>query len=300
VTISLAFHAALFIAFMLASKREARQGNQSPVIIDTWIASVTEEVSVNLFDPQPVSARPDKPVERSQLVSGPPSSPQPPDHRPPILQTTRATAAGATVPASALGEPTGISDRASGENESGVGRPAFDSSFFQLPPGTGSVIYVLDRSASMGLHGRLNAAKQELLTSLKQLPANTRFQIIFYNRAAEPLRIGGRTELALASAANKKEVEKAIEMVRAEGSTYHQQALERALAYHADVVFFLTDADDLRPEEVRAIALRNQGRSIINTIELATRQSDASDYALQILAGQNRGVHRHIVVASGW
>ena len=43
----------------------------------------------------------------------------------------------------------------------------------------------------MGLNGGLAAARRELLASLARLPADCRFQVILYNRFAEPLPLGG-------------------------------------------------------------------------------------------------------------
>jgi Ca-activated chloride channel family protein len=151
----------------------------------------------------------------------------------------------------------------------------------------------------MGLHGCLEAAKQALLASLDELPSTARFQVIFYNRIAEPLRINGRTDLASASLENKHEVVAFVRNLRAEGSTEHLPALERALHYQPDVIFFLTDADDMKAEQVRLLTLRNQGRSVINAIELSGARGTESDFSLKILANQNRGVYRHVILASG-
>jgi hypothetical protein len=146
----------------------------------------------------------------------------------------------------------------------------------------------------MGLNGSLAAAKRELAASLAQLPASARFQVIFYNRIAEPLRIHGRSDLVPASAMNKAEAVRLLETIQAEGSTAHLPALSRALALGPDVVFFLTDADDMEAEQVQAVTVRNHGRTIIHTIGLYALQRARGEPPLAALARHNGGAYREV------
>ena len=59
------------------------------------------------------------------------------------------------------------------------------TAFFQIVTQAKVIVYVVDRSASMGLNGSLAAAKRELLASLDRLPPSARFQVIVYNRTAQ-------------------------------------------------------------------------------------------------------------------
>jgi hypothetical protein len=79
-----------------------------------------------------------------------------------------------------------------------------------------------------------------------------------------------------------------------EGSTEHEPAFKEAFALDPDVVFFLTDADDLRPDHVRLVNLLNKGRAIVNTIELGTRNRHRTDMPLQRMARENRGVYQTV------
>src|SRR5439155_12461146 len=128
------------------------------------------------------------------------------------------------------------------------------TTFFQIATQGQAIVYVVDRSGSMALNGCFAAAKRELLASLERLPSSVRFQVIAYNRVAEPLRINGHSSLVVASPENKRYVALALEEIHAEGSTQHVGALKRALALGPDVIFFLTDADGLRPDEIQAIS----------------------------------------------
>jgi hypothetical protein len=157
-----------------------------------------------------------------------------------------------------------------------------------------SVVYVIDRSGSMGMDGRLALATQELFASLERLPPEARFQVIPYNRYAEPLRIGGRTDLLDATPENKRQAARLLLAVVPEGHTDHERALKRALALHPDVIYFLTDADDLKPEEVHAITQLNRGHSAIHAIELSTTHRGRPDMPMHLLAESNRGVYQAV------
>src|SRR5438128_1840267 len=57
--------------------------------------------------------------------------------------------------------------------------------FFGVSVQARSVVFLIDRSISMGLNDGLDAAKRELLANLARLPATTRFQVYFYNNDVE-------------------------------------------------------------------------------------------------------------------
>jgi hypothetical protein len=186
--------------------------------------------------------------------------------------------------------------------ESGAGRSGPSSAggvttFFQIAARGQSVVYVIDRSASMGLNGGLAAAKHELLASLQQLPPAARFQVIAYNRIANPLAVHGQAGLLAASAENKRQAALLVEALDAEGGTDHLPALKQALALEPEVIYFLTDADDLRLDQVRTVTLLNHGRVVIHTIALTTGHQDPGEPPLAVLAEGNRGEHRQVSLA---
>jgi hypothetical protein len=168
-----------------------------------------------------------------------------------------------------------------------LGKPAF----FQIETDAHSVVYVIDRSASMGPNGGLRSAKKELLASLNQLPPATLFQIIPYNGRAEPLCLNGSRELVAASAENRRAARLLIEDIRPEGGSRHALALHRALALRPEVIFFLSDGDDLQASDIAALTRFNQGRTRVHAIGLSTY---AGRNPLQLLPQQNRGIFRVI------
>jgi hypothetical protein len=202
------------------------------------------------------------------------------------------------VPASFPGRVEGGRERSDSNRTAGIvprspsgipGTRDGTTTFFQIATQAKAIVYVIDRSASMGLNGGLAKAKRELLVSLDRLPSTCRFQIIAYNRSAEPLRLNGDSGLVFATPENKRRVAALLQEMEAEGSTEHLPALRRALALGPDVIFFLTDADDLRAEQIRSITSLNRGRTVIHTIGLGRPFPAAGDVPLYVLAQDNGG-----------
>jgi hypothetical protein len=158
------------------------------------------------------------------------------------------------------------------------------------------VIFVIDRSLSMGLSGAFRQAKRELTASLQQLPAGTAFQVILYNRHAEPLRVNGSTDLLIAEPVNVAEVERRLESLRAEGGTDHLRALKEAIHLKPDVVFMFTDADGLTREAVDAATRINVGKAAIHCIEVANGSDGRGSPAFRRLAEANGGTYRLVDV----
>jgi hypothetical protein len=192
----------------------------------------------------------------------------------------------------------------SGPNESGFPDPAATgtgtdgnatgtTSFFQVPARGRRIVYVIDASASMGKNGGLRAACQELVASVTKLPDTGRFQIIVYNSQAHFL-LPSQTGWLEPTAERLSEVAQALERQIAEGGTEHGPALQKALSLQPDVVFFLTDADDLKQEHLRQANLLNRGQAVIHTFELTMANRGRDGMPLQILARDNRGTYHAI------
>jgi hypothetical protein len=161
------------------------------------------------------------------------------------------------------------------------------ATFFGVPAAGRSVVFVIDRSASMGLAGRLERAVRETATSLRRLPRHVRFAVIAYDRSAEPMRFGG---LVAAEPAAVEAAVAGLERLTAEGGTDHRRALRAALALGPEVVYFLTDDDELTAADVAAVSAANRGRTAIHAVCLAAPGGRAA--ALAELARRNRGTFR--------
>lgn len=162
-------------------------------------------------------------------------------------------------------------------------------------------VYVFDRSGSMdGFGGApLRAAKAELLASLEDLQRTHQFQIIFYNERPRVFNpTGGEPELVYGDTAGKELAKRFVQGITANGGTRHMQALRLALGMRADVVFFLTDADEpqMTEDELRRIRRLNYGTAI-HAIEFGFGPKRSNINFLKRLAAQNQGQHIYVDVA---
>jgi hypothetical protein len=176
-----------------------------------------------------------------------------------------------------IGRPKGAGSTGTGDTGAGGtgtptgGRP----SLLEAPPQARRVVYVLDRSLSMGPSRALSRARQELLSALARLPAGASFQVVLYNLRAEPLRIDARSGYLPADESTRAAVAAALERTAATGSTNHVNALRQGLFLHPDVLFLVTDADELSERDVQEVVRINAARTAIHVIELSRRRPDA-------------------------
>jgi hypothetical protein len=281
---SLGLHAAVLIPLTLLPTPRSLMPGQ-PLGLGAVI--IQDDVKLSPVEPPPESVLniqllPAK-APSTSTPAAPVVEPLPPSLSGPIRPVTQVASAGAGA----------VNDGGEG---AGTGPGHSADPLFAPAARARSVVFVIDRSVSMGLNGALAQVKRELMASLDRLPSDVRFQIIFYNRSAQPLILGGAMNMALATPANRQAVAQQLEALAAEGATDHLPALSLALAYDADVIYFLTDADDLRPEQVRQVSQMNRGRAIIHTIELTTANADRRDMPLQMLARENRGTYRAVAL----
>ena len=122
----------------------------------------------------------------------------------------------------------------------------------------------------MGSGGLLSTAKQAVKASLAALDPDVRFGVIAYNGAAEAF---GR-ELVPATPESVRRVGAWLDGRPAEGKSHHVAGFTEGVWLQPDVVFLLTDADDLDEREVKSIAglLRRQVR--LNVAIFGHRRSD--------------------------
>lgn len=113
-----------------------------------------------------------------------------------------------------------------------------------LPDGM-IAVYLLDRSASMGLNrDTFAAARAALLATVNGLSAGARFQVLAYHSAATPVVKGGAGGLLLARDDVLRQVGEAVAGLKAEGNSAHEAGLKAAVALGADYVIWITDVTD--------------------------------------------------------
>jgi hypothetical protein len=228
VAISVALHSAAGLAWLTFGERS----HSFPVAEDTAVDGPDREFTINL---------------REVVVTAPrttPKSVDPPPAPPPMLppETQHSTdirpVAGATPQGPSPAPPRSLPNSVSGTPLHG-----------KLRAGK-SIVYVLDRSSSMGVDGMLRKACAAIKASLCQLPADCRFQIVAYNGGVSRLA----SELLPATDENRQRADRWLDELLAEGSSNHRVGIQEALWLRPNALFLLTDADDLDEREVKAIS----------------------------------------------
>ncbi len=179
-----------------------------------------------------------------------------------------------------------------------VGRPGshgMGRGLLPVPASVQRVVYLVDRSVSMGPSGALATARQEIAASLLSLSPHTLFQVIPYNKVAEPLELDGKRELAEADPATVEAAIEQLEAIQPSGATDSAQALCRALQFHPEVIFLLTDADDLTPARMTSLFRHTQVRAVLHVFELSRARPDQAVGSLEQLARGTGGTYQRIV-----
>lgn len=159
------------------------------------------------------------------------------------------------------------------------------------------IVYVLDRSGSMGDYGAMRASKAELMASLQSLSSEQQFQIIFYNDSPHLLKLRNepKPQLHFATEINRTLAHQFIAGIQPTGGTNHMPALKQGLALNPEVLFFLTDAKEpiLTAGDLHEIDRLNQGRAHLHCIEFGKGPELKTDNFLQRLARQNGGSYHY-------
>ena len=192
------------------------------------------------------------------------------------------------LPKAGFGGPASSSGVGEGNNKGGDPCALGDAATAR------SVVYVVDRSISMGFHNALGRARREVLASLRRLAPSTRVQVIAYNREAEPLRIDGQYGLHVADEKTVSQVAEFVTALQATGGTNHGNALRRAVVFHPDLIYFLTDADDVSLDDVRLVTRLANHHTVINTVEINGDRTSRAEGPLHKLAADNGGTYRRI------
>jgi len=170
--------------------------------------------------------------------------------------------------------------------------------------GRGSkIIYVFDRSASMGDYGGrpLAMVKQQLVRSLSHLSETTRFQMIFYNERPTVFNpdAPNQPRMMYGDQQSKRLAENFIDSISAAGGTQHWDALRMAINMRPDAIFFLTDgtAEPLTAAQLQKIQLECDEAGIsINVIEFGSGAQRSKPSFLRRLATNNGGQYGYVDV----
>jgi HEAT repeat protein len=176
-------------------------------------------------------------------------------------------------------------------------QPPPGPSYYGLPLSGARIVFVIDTSGSMN-GPQIVAAKRELSQAIEQLPADVEFNIIAFNSRTYLWQ----AKLLPASAENKQN---AMYFVAAQGlasGTASYDALDAALRFDAEAIYFLTDGAPFGgkitspPAIVRTITQMNQYRRLtINSLGIGVGlPGNTFDTFLSTLAQQNFGDYQRV------
>lgn len=148
----------------------------------------------------------------------------------------------------------------------------------------------------MGQEDAFRRACGEVLADLSRWPTTTRFQVIPYNSHAQPLCVNASVDLLPLNTDTLRQVEGLLAALFPTGWTDHLSGLKCGLLLSPDVLYLVTDADDLKAEAVRTLTALNHGRTVIHTVELHSRYSAKPTGTLAQLANSNRGTYRRVML----
>ena len=173
--------------------------------------------------------------------------------------------------------------------------------FFDAVDSGKRFVFVLDCSGSMAAPqgAPIRKARAELIASLEGLNHDQQFQIIFYNTTTRAMHHRGKSaEMLYATDINRTLARQFVQSVDPDGGTVPLPALERALKFQPDVIFFLTDAKQpqLTAADLNKIRMVNGGKAKIHCIEFGEGFPVKEGNALDKLARQNRGSYRYFNV----
>ena len=143
----------------------------------------------------------------------------------------------------------GLAKRAANRADAIQGR----SMYYGLPIYATRLLFVIDTSGSMRGE-RIYAAKRELIGAINALPEGVHFNVMAFDRVVRPWQ----RKLSIASSENKKKATGWVGGISDSdlgGGTHSYDALEAALDFDTETVFFLTDGQPA-------------GGKIVNPIEI--------------------------------
>jgi hypothetical protein len=291
--LSLGLHAVLVPLLALVTYRlaeppsvglTASPGHEEPFAFD---APVPIEVDQLQVDAEPVESISSELAVAPELSSVPGwSSELAGEGVPAIAASSRQLGGGAT---------TGLAKRLSG------------AQFFGSSAEGNTFCFVVDSSGSMRRMGAFEAAKTELMRSIRQLKSNQRYYIFFFSEEVEAMTLQGDVPESLPVYPTPENLERTarwVQRVPIRGGRPPNDALDQAIELSPDAIFLLFDGETKvdvaahlrQSNRVVDLLLGEQVKVPIHTLGFYTRQYEAS---LQKIAEENGGSYQYIPPPAG-
>lgn len=174
-------------------------------------------------------------------------------------------------------------------NGTGDGEGNGKGFFGRSSGGAQRIVYVVDNSGSMNYphpsesKTRFNRVKVELVNSIFYMEPHQQFYVIFFNSEAVPMHA---KQMLSATPETKERYLKWVATMEARGGpTDPRRAMELALSFKPDIIYFLTDGEFIPPAN-RSLGKLKQEKAVIHTFAFG---DDFSEALMNSLAEQNGG-----------
>lgn len=232
-------------------------------------------------------------IEKQLLDAEPPPVPDVPTPDLPSLEVMDVAGgdeATSLIDAVDLGAEVGAGDVGGGDLGVG-GSGGGAASFFGVEARGTRFAYIVDVSGSMGVSGKLDLLRQELVRSLDALLENAEFLVVLYESNARPL--GGRDRWVEASPAGKRWARSALGNVDASGGTNPLPAFELVFSRRPrpDAIYFMTDGEFDSEIASQIMRLNSKTRIPIHCITFVNRRAEE---LMRRIATHSGGSYNHV------
>lgn len=162
------------------------------------------------------------------------------------------------------------------------------TSFFGVKAKGKSLVYVVDCSSSM-VGMPIERLRRELASSIRELPRQCRFTVIFFNSTAIPM--GGSPSMNAADSKAKQRAVKWVNSIPADGGTDPCDALRMAMSLAPSAIFLMTDGEfayPFAPDVMKMIEGCSENDMRVNTVAFGAQ---AAVGPLRAIADATGGTH---------
>lgn len=186
-----------------------------------------------------------------------------------------------------IGEGSGLGSGGPGSGGSGGG----GTSFFGVEARGTRFIYIVDVSGSMGVGGKIEALRTQLMASVESLAEGSQFFVVPFSGWATPL--GDKKDWTYANESGKRFARRFIPALRPLDNTNPVPAFDIAFAIkpRPDAIYFMTDGQ-FDPNVADMVAELNRGLKIpVHCICFVSRESEA---LMQRIAKESDGTYKFV------
>ncbi|MFG0286041.1 MAG: hypothetical protein ACF8R7_16610 [Phycisphaerales bacterium JB039] len=173
----------------------------------------------------------------------------------------------------------------------GLGGAGGGANFFGIEATGSRFAYIVDRSGSMSVSGKIEALRAELARSLANLSETSSFFVALYSNGAVPL--GGEAKWTDATERGKVWVRREVAAFDVGGGTEPGPAFQLvfSLKPRPDAIYFMTDG--LFAEEV-AVEIEKLNRRFDIPIHCITFGSNEAEALMRYIARRSGGTYTHV------